>query len=255
MLQCCGIPKNLDLNSTKMTPSESYSVYTFNKNEDVSNYNLTINFDLETKRISGYSGCNSFEGPVTIENDSLSVGLLRATERYCDDETNSIERKMLSSLRKANTFEITETQLILKQDNTVLLTAIPKDISQNKKQVKYALVSYKAASRGFFLDITVKGDSLSIITTNRGEPKISKLTSAQVQEIYDVVSTIDFSSLSKIEPPSKKHQFDGASPASFHIEANGEYYQTQAFDHGNPPKELKSIIDTLLSFNSESKKQ
>jgi heat shock protein HslJ len=93
---------------------------------NVTDYKLTIDFNDETKQVSGFSGCNRFFGSYALNENILTIGPLASTKMFCQGETNTIEAKLLDELSNVNSFSINGSTLILKTDNNELVTAIPK---------------------------------------------------------------------------------------------------------------------------------
>ena len=60
---------------------------------------------------------------------------------------------------------------------------------------------------------------------------------------------IALGTISNLEAPSKNFQFDGAVLAKLTIVYDGVTYQTQPFDHGNPPKEIALLVKEILSIS------
>ncbi|SFC95865.1 META domain-containing protein [Algibacter lectus] len=85
--------------------------------------NLTITFDAETKKISGFSGCNNFFGSFTVTDGVLQFGQMGSTRKMCAGDANKIETEMLQMLSKVNTFSFENDTLNLKVDDAILLKA------------------------------------------------------------------------------------------------------------------------------------
>ena len=130
-----------------------------------------------------------------------------------------------------------------------------KQMSKNSKIVKTTqsleqTITYKAITRGSFLQIDIKKGSASIQKARDVNPVLVKLTDEQINSLQSMLSDIDLESLTTLEPPSKAFQYDGAAIASLTIEQQGNSYQTPSFDHGNPPEEIALLVKTLLSFDT-----
>jgi len=73
------------------TLSGTYMVTTL-YGEDVSEYNLTLEFDTNKKTISGFSGCNSYSCSYNVDGKSLITGFPIGTKMYCE-KTSELEKK------------------------------------------------------------------------------------------------------------------------------------------------------------------
>jgi hypothetical protein len=114
---------------------------------------------------------------------------------------------------------------------------------------------YHAYTRGTKLDIVIKDGT---IAAHKGRPGEAV---AEPREYYvfedsiltEKASKINLDNLETLEVPSKKHQFDGAMAATLTITANGKTYTTPTFDHGNPPAEVKPLVDKIIEISGLEK--
>ncbi|MGS2725850.1 hypothetical protein ACU8DI_04525 [Psychroserpens sp. BH13MA-6] len=117
-------------------------------------------------------------------------------------------------------------------------------------------ITYQAATRGFFLKIWVEGDTLSYTNDyNLQDVKTHKISEEQRTALNEKTSQFDMTKLSELKSPSESHQFDGAAIATFEATKGDETYKTNAFDHQNPPKEIKALVEKLLSMKAMMEKQ
>ena len=106
------------------------------------------------------------------------------------------------------------------------------------------LIKYEAYTRGSFIEITTELTSISI-KSNDGL-KTFKLSKELKGEILKSLNEVDLINLKNITPPSTKSYTDAALQATLSITNDGVTYKTQTFDHGNPNKKLKLLIDLLF---------
>lgn len=99
------------------------------------------------------------------------------------------------------------------------------------------------------LEIT-KTETFQTETLRGGSADASKGETSQKSwsQINDLVSKIDLSQIDKWEGPTQARFYDGAKATTIMIEANGETYNSQSFDEGKPPAELKELYDYLESL-------
>lgn len=69
-----------------------------------------------TDRVSGTGGCNSFKGPISIEDDAIQIGPLAATKMTCEGKTE-IEAQYFSALEAARSFVVKGDTLTLKSED------------------------------------------------------------------------------------------------------------------------------------------
>ncbi|KOS06954.1 hypothetical protein AM493_13620 [Flavobacterium akiainvivens] len=117
---------------------------------------------------------------------------------------------------------------------------------------------YHAVTRGTIMDITITEKDTYPYKGRPGsedEDIPYKETNAKDWDaLIEETKKIDLTTLDALEAPSKKHQFDGALAATLTIKANGESYATHTFDHGNPPAEIKPLVDKIIEISELEKK-
>jgi heat shock protein HslJ len=78
----------------------------------VGNVELTTTFDDQS--VSGNAGCNSFNGPYTVDGDAIEIGPLASTRAACpNDELQQQETDYLAALELATSFAVTGDRLDL----------------------------------------------------------------------------------------------------------------------------------------------
>jgi hypothetical protein len=128
---------------------------------------------------------------------------------------------------------------------TVLLSA------NSCEDMKDTVIEYSAMSRGYYLMIVVKDENVSVSQQRKGEAKVTKLSQDELKTIADMVKDIDLEGIPDLKAPTEKRFYDGAAIANLKITRNGEVYESQAFDHGQPPAAIKKLVDKLMTFASE----
>jgi len=238
-------PYSQENNVTQMKhPSETYYIE-FLKDRNVLPLNLTVIFDENSKRVSGFSSCNQFSGTYIIKENSITFSKLISTHMYCD-ETQEIENLMIKCLSNTNSFSIDENQLILKNGETELLVA-QKESKENIRD--NIIIEYSAISRGFYNYVVITSGTILVQKDRNSEP-ISKICSKEEwAKLMEQFKTIDSENLSKLDAPTKAHQYDGAAIAQLKIIVDNVTYETVSFDHGTPPKEIEALVKEILSIS------
>ncbi|WP_245945982.1 hypothetical protein [Flavobacterium magnum] len=119
---------------------------------------------------------------------------------------------------------------------------------QQQEEMKNTTVEYSAMSRGFYLNINVHDDKLSIVDKRDGTPREYILTNADWKALADLYKTIKPEELPTYKDPTQKRFYDGAAIASLRIIYDGKTYETTSFDHGFPPKEIEAFVNKIVSF-------
>jgi heat shock protein HslJ len=86
-----------------------------NQSPTVSGATITANFD--ESRITGSSGCNSYFGPYTTQNNNIEIGQISSTLKACIGDVANLEKTYLSLLTQANSYLISGQTLTLFNDN------------------------------------------------------------------------------------------------------------------------------------------
>jgi heat shock protein HslJ len=81
-----------------------------------------LTLDAAADKVSGSGGCNTFMGPISIEDDAIEIGPLAATKKMCEGKSE-LEAKYLAALEAARSFSVQGGRLTLKgEDGRVLVT-------------------------------------------------------------------------------------------------------------------------------------
>ena len=107
-------------------------------------------------------------------------------------------------------------------------------------------ITYEAATRGSLINLVAT--STKINYTDFETKKEIVVTSNFWNEISKITNKITLSNMSYFTPPSDDRTVDSALHATLSIRIDNKTYKSQTFDHGNPPKELKPLIDKLFSI-------
>lgn len=118
-----------------------------------------------------------------------------------------------------------------------------------ESDVKY---EYRAYTRGSEISISMDKKS---VHAGRGngigdlDGPIVTMTPEKWSALLEETAKINLDKLETLEVPSKKHQFDGALAANLKITVDGKEYQTVTFDHGNPPAEIKALVEKIIAIS------
>jgi hypothetical protein len=123
--------------------------------------------------------------------------------------------------------------------------------SDNQKQdINTAVIEYVAGSRGFYQKIMIEKQMVRISSGRAGKEKIvpMNISDSNWKELLSFFTTIKLDSLAKLKAPTEKRLYDGAANASLKIIYKDKAYETKAFDHGFPPKEIEQLVNKITSF-------
>lgn len=117
-------------------------------------------------------------------------------------------------------------------------------------------VTYQATSRGY----------ANYVSVSENEVKLSSDRSLQKMDTFDckkedweavetLLKKVNPKTFQNLKAPSNKHTFDGAAHATLTL-INGDLaYTTPTFDDGNPPAEIKELVNKVLAIGAKMKKQ
>ena len=88
------------------------------------NQPMTLRFDVQAHRVTGYAGCNNFFGPYSRTGKELYMGPIAATRRYCESAMET-EKLYLESLELVSGFKIVDNRLELYHDGALLAVFEP----------------------------------------------------------------------------------------------------------------------------------
>lgn len=256
ILNACGSTNTTSsLSDNTMNNNKLDGNYTIKSLESQDNLSqaLTIIFDSTTNRVSGFSGCNTFTGNYTLNNNILQIGTLASTRKMCLENDNTLESKMLQTLGEINGFNIKDTTLTLSQGDKKLITA--SKINNSKVAQNNIKIEYKAHSRGAFSQIILDNKTVSVKNGRTTEPNVKTCSTEDWNAILEQVSELNLKALPTLEAPSKAHQYDGAALANFSITKDGETYSVPTFDAGNPNEEIKSLYKLVMKISDSTKEK
>jgi heat shock protein HslJ len=86
---------------------------------------ITLLFDSNTKKFSGFGGCNSYSGAVKKELDKLTFSAVGSTKMACDDMKN--ETSYFSELPKTDKYDTKNNLLYLYKKGTMVMVFHSKE--------------------------------------------------------------------------------------------------------------------------------
>lgn len=130
-----------------------------------------------------------------------------------------------------------------------------KTNAQKQAEVTVTQFDYKAYTRGSNKEVVVTRHKIKVDELRLGK-KIEAVYPLSVDNWNKLVSLAKQVSLEKLETlnvPSKDHQFDGAMAANLMVTTDTGTYQSATFDDGNPPAEIKALIEEIIGISGVGK--
>jgi len=128
----------------------------------------------------------------------------------------------------------------------VLIMFSANDCS-NAEAASFESFSYETFTRGSTTMYTVTPDQIKVKST--GVNAIENVINIQVEEwntILETANGIDVSKMSQLKAPTDSRASDAALHAILSVRKNDTIYKTNSFDHGNPPTEVKPLVEAIL---------
>lgn len=123
-------------------------------------------------------------------------------------------------------------------------------------QTENAVITYDAETRGFYYHVVLNKENLMVQKTRTAQTGTEiKLTEAQWDEIEGMLKKIDVSQMENLKADSSKSMVDAAAMATLKVKLPNENIHSCSFDHGNPPKELEQLVNTILTLSETVEKQ
>lgn len=122
--------------------------------------------------------------------------------------------------------------------------------SENKQGIDAAVIEYVANTRGFYQKITVEKQLVTISKerNDQGMKEVIKVSDKEWKELIDLFQDVNLDEIKDLKSPTEKRFYDGAAIANIKIKYKGVTYESQSFDHGFPPYEIKKLVNKINSF-------
>lgn len=117
-----------------------------------------------------------------------------------------------------------------------------------KQDIDTAVIEYVANSRGFYQKITIEKNTVKILDDRKGKPIEIEISDADCKILASIFKKINLDEIKNLKSPTEKRFYDGAAIAQLKITYKGNVYESQHFDHGYPPNEIKELVTKINSF-------
>ena len=125
--------------------------------------------------------------------------------------------------------------------------------SELKKESENISFEYVANTRGGYKKVIAKQDTIYTIKTRGGEAVQKQLSKSDWNSLLDLLSKVDAEKMKDLKAPSEKRFYDGAMIADLKVIYKDKTYESSSFDHGNPPAEIKDLVNKILEVSDLSK--
>jgi hypothetical protein len=111
-------------------------------------------------------------------------------------------------------------------------------------------LEYTANTRGFYQKITIENQMVTVSKDRSGNNKVAatKISDKDWKELVGYFENIKLDNLATLKAPTEKRFYDGAAIANLKVIYKDKTYESESFDHGYPPAEIKKLVDKINSF-------
>ena len=125
----------------------------------------------------------------------------------------------------------------------------------SQERISELSFEYEASSRGFYQRIKVeKGILFFQENRNKSKDVTVEIDEKQWEKLVGLVKKVELENLSLFKAPSKRREIDGAAIAKLKVIKNENEFTSTNFDHGNPPLEIKNLVNYIISLSQSGKK-
>lgn len=125
-------------------------------------------------------------------------------------------------------------------------TSMKNESNQSKENY---VIDYTTSSRGVYNQIIINEKIISSFQKRGVEPNSKPCDEKNWNTIIEMLGSIDIETISTLKAPSKAFQYDGAAIAHLKITKGDKTYESEPFDHGNPPKYIAELVKEILSIS------
>ncbi|MBL85558.1 MAG: hypothetical protein CMO82_02745 [Winogradskyella sp.] len=229
---------------------------------DISYEGLTITFNDSINHASGFSGCNTFFGNYTVKENTIKFGPIATSKKFCEPDSNILERDFIKALNETKSFVVKNDTLIFSNEDSELFRATKNEASRPGKNsivgdnYKKFVVIYETSTRGSFKHIEISKTQIKI-SKERSLKNLSTYAcnAEDWKMLKNMLSNSIVENLDLLKAPTDTRLHDGAPHATLSVIKGDVEMMTPTFDHGNPPKEIVSIVNKILSMVEIATKQ
>ena len=110
-------------------------------------------------------------------------------------------------------------------------------------------IRYTAATRGYYYQVQVSPMVMQIrMDRNTPDELIYRVDAEDWDELLALIEAIDLKKLESLKVNTELQAVDRSAYATLRVFTSEEQFQSMPFDHGNPPEEIKPLVDGILEL-------
>lgn len=140
---------------------------------------------------------------------------------------------------------------------TVLTVIVNKCSSSDTKTLREELIiEYDAKTRGSQSKVIIKNDSLVVMEEGKQQGVFYySLSDKEWNSLIKEIQKIDRTQIKNFKAPTNKRAVDATRTAQIRVLHNENIYESNLFDEGAPPAELKPLVDKVVGLYMNVKKK
>lgn len=114
-------------------------------------------------------------------------------------------------------------------------------------------IRYTAATRGYYYQVQVSPMVMQIrMDRNTAEELVYRVDAENWDALLALIEDIDLKKLESLKGITELQAVDRSAYATLRVFTTDKQFQSTPFDHGNPPEEIKPLVDALLELAENS---
>ncbi len=114
-------------------------------------------------------------------------------------------------------------------------------------------IVYETSSMTKSDQIVINAEKVRAINLLTQEKEERVLSNKERNELEEALSQINLNTIGELKAPTNKRLYDGAPYAILIIRSENKEIKSCGFDHGEPPQELKKLVDEIIRIGNSKK--
>ena len=111
---------------------------------------------------------------------------------------------------------------------------------------------YEISTRGTYKKISIENQKMYLAKSTENIGEEVTVSSEDWKEIITLFEAVNLEKIKGITSETSKRASDRVYHARFKVENKGKKYETNEFDHGNPPKEIEKLINKISKYLNDN---